>query len=185
MARIEQSTTVSAPPEKAFDYLADIARHTEWGSHIASAEKASDAPIAAGSTFTTVGKLFGIHRAEVKIAELVPNQKIVYESQDDSGHFRHEFTPEPRRRRHHAHEERRGAQDHRPAEAVLAPPAAPIAPQHGHGPQEDQGAPGSAGMMVPLPEGPKGFEGPCLKLAVHRWCRREPAARCLSCRSRD
>jgi len=95
MARIEQFTTVSAPPEKAFDYLADIARHTEWGSHITSAEKASDAPLAAGSTFTTVGKLFGIHRAEVKIAELVPNQKIVYESQDDSGHFRHEFTLNP------------------------------------------------------------------------------------------
>jgi uncharacterized protein YndB with AHSA1/START domain len=92
MARIEQSTTVSVPPEKAFNYLADIARHTEWGSHLASAEKASDGPVAAGSTFTTVGKLFGTHRAEVKITELVPNQKIVYESQDDSGHFRHEFS---------------------------------------------------------------------------------------------
>jgi uncharacterized protein YndB with AHSA1/START domain len=92
MARFEQSTTVSVPPEKAFDYLADISRHTDWARHLASAEKSSDGPVAAGSTFTTVRKLFGTHRSEVKITELVPNQKIVYEAQDDSGHFRHHIS---------------------------------------------------------------------------------------------
>jgi uncharacterized protein YndB with AHSA1/START domain len=95
MARIEQSITVSAPPEKAFSYLADIARHTEWGSHLASAEQSSDGPIAVGTTFATVGKLFGTHSAEVKITELVPSEKIAYESQDDSGRFDHEFVLAP------------------------------------------------------------------------------------------
>jgi len=92
MARFEQSTTVSISPDKAYDYLADITRHTEWGSHLASAERTTAGPVVVGSTFSTVGKLFGTHKAEVKITELVPNQKIVYESQDDSGHFRHQFT---------------------------------------------------------------------------------------------
>ena len=91
MARIEQSATVNVPPEKAFDYLADVTRHIEWGSHLSSADKTSDGPVVVGSTFATVGKLFGTHEAEVKITELVPNQKITFESQDDSGHFRHEF----------------------------------------------------------------------------------------------
>lgn len=95
MVRIEQSATVNVPPEKAFNYLADISRHKEWGSHLTSADKSADGPIAVGSTFTTTGKLFGTHEAEVKITELVPNQKIAFESQDDSGHFRHEFILTP------------------------------------------------------------------------------------------
>ena len=95
MPRIEQSATVNVPPGKAFDYLADITKHTEWGSHLQTAEKTSDSALAVGSTFRTVGKLFGTHEAEVKITELVPNQKIAFESQDDSGHFRHEFVLAP------------------------------------------------------------------------------------------
>ena len=95
MGRIEQSATINVPPEKAFDYLSDVTRHIEWGSHLASADKTSDGPIVVGSTFNTVGKLFGTHEAEVKITELVPNQKIAFESQDDSGHFRHEFVLAP------------------------------------------------------------------------------------------
>jgi carbon monoxide dehydrogenase subunit G len=95
MARIEQSATVNVPPEKAFNYLADVTRHIEWGSHLSSADKTSDGPVVVGSTFATVGKLFGTHEAEVKITELVPNQKITFESQDDSGHFRHEFILAP------------------------------------------------------------------------------------------
>jgi uncharacterized protein YndB with AHSA1/START domain len=91
MTRVEQSTTVNVPAEKAFGYLSDIARHTEWASHLSSADKATEGAVAVGSTFTTVGKLFGTHQAEVKVTELVPNQRIVYEAQDDSGHFRHEF----------------------------------------------------------------------------------------------
>ena len=67
MARIEQSTTVNVPPEKAFDYLADVTRHIEWGSHLSSADKTADCPVVVGSTFATVGKLFGTHEAEVKI----------------------------------------------------------------------------------------------------------------------
>jgi uncharacterized protein YndB with AHSA1/START domain len=95
MARIEQSATVNVPPQKAFDYLADITKHTEWASHLSSAEKTSDGAVAVGSTFATVGKLFGTHQAEVKVIELVPNEKIAFEARDDSGHFRHEFVLAP------------------------------------------------------------------------------------------
>ncbi len=91
MARFQQATTVSAPPEKAYQYLADIAKHTEWASHLASAEKTSDSAVAVGSTFATLGKQLGTHRAQVTITELVPNEKITFESEDDTGHFRHDF----------------------------------------------------------------------------------------------
>ena len=92
MAQFQQSTTVSVPPEKAYEYLADISKHTEWAPHLASAEKTSDGPVAVGSTFRTVGRQLGTHEAQVRITELVPNEKIVFESEDDTGQFRHSFS---------------------------------------------------------------------------------------------
>src|SRR5437867_8802782 len=92
MAVFQQSTTVNVDPQKAFNYLSDITKHGEWATHLVEARKTSEGPIAVGSTFETVGKQFGTHRAEVKITELVPTKKIVFEAQDDSGQFRHSFT---------------------------------------------------------------------------------------------
>ena len=55
-------------------------------------EKTSTGPIAVGSTFSTTGHLMGTHTGVVTITELVPNQKIVYEANDDTGHIRHSLT---------------------------------------------------------------------------------------------
>jgi uncharacterized protein YndB with AHSA1/START domain len=91
MPRVERETTVNVPAEKAFPYLADVSRHVEWAGHQLEVQKTSDGPIAVGSTFSSVGHQMGTHKGQVTITELVPNQKIVYESQDDVGHFRHYF----------------------------------------------------------------------------------------------
>ena len=91
MASFQQSTIVSASPEKAFEYLADLTRHPEWAAHSLEVEPASAAaaPAAVGSSVTTVGHMMGTHRATVKLTELQPNQRIAYEAEDDTGHFRH------------------------------------------------------------------------------------------------
>lgn len=94
--QFEQRTTVNVPLQKAFDYLADVAHHSEWASHGLQVEKATQGPIAVGTTFNTVGHLMGTHRAQVTITELVPGQKIVFESRDDTGHFRHYFNLQPK-----------------------------------------------------------------------------------------
>ena len=91
MAGIERQTTVNAAAAKVFEYVSDISRHPEWAAHKLEVEKTSDGPIAVGSTFSAVGHEMGTHRAQVKIAELVPNSKVVYEAEDDTGHFRHYF----------------------------------------------------------------------------------------------
>jgi hypothetical protein len=44
-----------------------------------------------GSAFETVGHQFGEQPGTVTLTELVPNQKIVYESDGPVGHFRHGF----------------------------------------------------------------------------------------------
>jgi uncharacterized protein YndB with AHSA1/START domain len=92
MTTYQRSTTVACPPEKTFAYVSDIANHADWSTHRLEVQKTSEGPIAAGTTYASTGHLLGTHRAEVKITELVPNQKVVYEAQDDTGHFRHHFT---------------------------------------------------------------------------------------------
>jgi uncharacterized protein YndB with AHSA1/START domain len=92
MPRFERSITVNCPPQKAYDYLADVSRHSDWASHNLSVEKTSAGPIAVGSTFSSTGHQMGTHTRVVTITELVPNQKIVYQSDDDTGKMRHSFT---------------------------------------------------------------------------------------------
>ena len=87
MASFQQSMTVNASPEKAFEYLADLTKHPEWAAH--NLEVQSAAPDAVGSSVTTVGHMMGTHRATVKLTELQPNQRIAYEAEDDTGQFRH------------------------------------------------------------------------------------------------
>jgi len=89
MPRVERETTINVPAAKAFPYLADVSRHGEWAGHNLEVQKTSEGPVAVGSTFSSVGHQLGTHKGQVTITELVPNEKIVYESQDDVGHFRH------------------------------------------------------------------------------------------------
>ncbi len=91
MARFQQSTTFNAAPSTVYGYLTDITKHPEWSSHGLTVEKASEGPVAVGSTFNTVGKLMGTHHAVVTVTALVPNERIGFESDDDTGHFRHQF----------------------------------------------------------------------------------------------
>ena len=89
MASFEQSTTVNASPQKAFEYLADLTRHPEWAAHKLEVQKTSAEPAAAGSTYSAVGHEMGTHRAAVKLTELRSPERIAYEAEDDTGHFRH------------------------------------------------------------------------------------------------
>lgn len=89
MAEFQKAVTVECPPEKAFEYLSDLTRHPEWASNKLNVTKTSDGPIAVGTTFHSEGHLFGKHEGDVRIIELEPNEKIVYEADDDTGRARH------------------------------------------------------------------------------------------------
>jgi uncharacterized protein YndB with AHSA1/START domain len=89
MAEFRKALIVNTTPERAFEYLVDVARHPEWASNPLEIKKTSEGPIAVGTTFHSVGKLLGTHEGEVKIIELVPNEKIVYEANDDTARVRH------------------------------------------------------------------------------------------------
>lgn len=90
---VEQQITINVPVEQAFTYLADIAKHGEWATpgHKLAVEKTSEGPIGQGSTFASVGHLFGTNNDTVTITEYVPNQRIVYEANGNAGVIRHSF----------------------------------------------------------------------------------------------
>jgi uncharacterized protein YndB with AHSA1/START domain len=89
MAEFQKAMVVNCTPEKAFAIVSDVTRHPEWATTKLEVQKTSEGEIAVGSTFHTTGYQFGKHEGEVRIVELVPNEKIVYESNDDAAHNRH------------------------------------------------------------------------------------------------
>src|SRR3989304_6153265 len=91
MPAIERQITINASPEQVFGYLSDITRHPEWAAQKLEVKRASGGSVEAGSSFETVGHQFGAQPGAVTVTELVPNQKIVYESDGPVGHFRHQF----------------------------------------------------------------------------------------------
>ncbi len=95
MAIVMRQTTINAAPEEVFAFLSDISKHSQWAAHNLQVEAASPGAVKVGSEFNTVGHQMGTHKGHVEITELVPNEKIVYESDDDVGRFRHSITIQP------------------------------------------------------------------------------------------
>ena len=89
MASFQQSINVGASPETAYQYLADLTKHPEWAAHKLEVQPSSEGPAAPGSTFSAVGHEMGTHRATVRLTELRSPERITYEAEDDTGHFRH------------------------------------------------------------------------------------------------
>ncbi len=47
------------PPERVFDYIADIRNESEWSKDMVSAAKVTDGPVGDGTVFETVYRGFG------------------------------------------------------------------------------------------------------------------------------
>ena len=75
MPRFERSITVNCPPQKAYDYLADISHHPELSQRSLATEKTS-ADHRRQRHRTTPPATRWAHTGVVD-PELVPNQKIV------------------------------------------------------------------------------------------------------------
>jgi uncharacterized protein YndB with AHSA1/START domain len=91
MGAIERQTTVNAPGSAVFSYLSDVSDHSQWAAHQLEVQPKSQGPVQVGSAFDTVGHQFGEQPGTVTITELVPNERIIYESDGPVGHFRHGF----------------------------------------------------------------------------------------------
>lgn len=90
MWRVEVETS----PQEAFDYVADIARHAEWGSHhdhLKIVPLQSGAP-AEGMTYRAESKLFGIRNpAKLTVTKMERPHTLEFEHVDRVGIGGHVF----------------------------------------------------------------------------------------------
>jgi uncharacterized protein YndB with AHSA1/START domain len=79
--RTSQETIINAPPEKVFEYLADLTKHSEWATpgHHVMVERVSDGPTVVGSQFKSQAHQFGAQHDSITVTEVEPNQRLAYE----------------------------------------------------------------------------------------------------------
>jgi uncharacterized membrane protein len=92
MKRFEETTTIAAPAGTVYDYVSDFTRHGEWSGHELQVTKTSDGPIAVGSTFSTVAKLFGTQKEQSTITEMTPGKAFAWDSVGALGKAHHSFS---------------------------------------------------------------------------------------------
>jgi len=88
--RVEKQTTIAAPSEKVFAYVADFKRHPEWSGH-GLRVTGPDGPIAAGTTFSTESHQLGKQNDTVTVTEVVPGRRVAFETTGKAGRVRHWF----------------------------------------------------------------------------------------------
>jgi uncharacterized protein YndB with AHSA1/START domain len=76
--RIEESFTVTRPPDETFQYLADIEHEPRWNPWAIEVTKVTSGPIGPGSRFRGRYKRFGV--VEQELADYVPSRRITYRS---------------------------------------------------------------------------------------------------------
>ena len=80
------------PPERAYDYVADLSRHPEWAMDDMSIEPEAPGPVQVGSTFAAAGMLFGRRNSStVTVTALDRPRGLGFDAQDRQGITHHEF----------------------------------------------------------------------------------------------
>jgi uncharacterized membrane protein len=95
MASYRKETTINAPSDKIFDYVADFPRHSEWAQNNLEVTPSSSGAIAVGSTFNTVGHALGAQRESQTVTEYVPGKRFAFESTGALGITRNSFDLAP------------------------------------------------------------------------------------------
>ncbi len=83
---IAQQTTIDAPRDRVWAYLADFGRHPEWSRPKDQLRIQPPTEVRAGATFSSIGKDMGRDsKNAVTITEVIPGERIVYVAKQDDG----------------------------------------------------------------------------------------------------
>jgi len=91
------TTTIQAPPEKVWPWIADLSRHVEWAPHDYSIEWIEGEPNAVGSRYRSVGWVPGDkhHENVGTITENTPPTRFALKADDKEGEFQTSYTLTP------------------------------------------------------------------------------------------
>lgn len=90
-------TTIDAPAERVWPWVADLGKHAAWSPKPYSMEWVQGEPNAVGSHFRSIGSVpFDTsHRNEGEIVQNTPNGRFALRAHDDQGVYLNTFTLEP------------------------------------------------------------------------------------------
>jgi uncharacterized protein YndB with AHSA1/START domain len=93
---IRTAVTVDRPADQVFDYLVDVTRHSEWSPKPYRAEGVT-APLAPGSTFTSVGWVPGDkeHENQVEVTAVDRPSRFAFAAKEKGEQFVNTFTLTP------------------------------------------------------------------------------------------
>jgi uncharacterized protein YndB with AHSA1/START domain len=91
------TTTIDAPPDKVWPWLADVTKHGEYSPKPFSAELVTGDPGKVGTRYKSVGVIPNDkhHSNEVEIVEAVPGERLVLRSDDELGAFTNTYVLRP------------------------------------------------------------------------------------------
>lgn len=90
------SVRAAVLPEQAYDYVADVSRHPEWGMDDMTMNATTDGPVQVGSKFDAEGTLFGRRNpSELTVSKLDRPHTIEFDVHDKQGDTHHTFTFTP------------------------------------------------------------------------------------------
>jgi len=91
LARFAREIVINAPPERIFEYVADMPRHGEWAQHDLEVTQTSQGGVGVGTTFSSVGHQFGTQRETQTVAEHTPGARFAFDAKGSIGTVRHAF----------------------------------------------------------------------------------------------
>lgn len=91
MARYAREIVINAAPEKVFEYVADMPRHSEWAQHDLQVTQTSQGAVGVGASFASVGHQFGTQRETQTVVDYTPGARFAFEAKGSIGVVRHAF----------------------------------------------------------------------------------------------
>ena len=86
------NVTIKASQAKVFDYVADVARHGEWGMDNMKVVTEKQGRLAVGKRYKAEGLLMGkVNPSVVTITDYDPPQRFAFDAEDANSIFHHEF----------------------------------------------------------------------------------------------
>jgi uncharacterized protein YndB with AHSA1/START domain len=95
MGKISVETTINASPEAVFAYVADVAKHPEWGQHQNAAIKRGDDTVGVGTIYDTINHQFGEQKETVTVTDYVPGKLFGFDGLGVLGVAHHSFELTP------------------------------------------------------------------------------------------
>jgi len=91
MGKISVDTTINATPEAVFAYVADVAKHPEWGQHQNVATMRGRGEVGVGTIYDTINHQFGEQKETVTVTDYSPGRVFGFDASGVLGVAHHSF----------------------------------------------------------------------------------------------